>query len=118
MKKNKVKNKRKININAIKGMAIASLLVIGESMPAHASVVQISGMNDVATTLQNFVKYIGVFFMGAGALTAFYGAYKLFQSIKSQDSESRSSSIMEVACGVAAIAVGAAASTFSGYIHS
>lgn len=112
MKKNKIKTK----INSIKGLAIGTILVINGTVPVYASPITISGMDDVKTSMQNIIQYTGVFFMGAGAMTALYGAYKLFQSIKSQDSESRSSSIIEVAAGVASIVVGAAANTFAAHI--
>ena len=79
-------------------------------------VIEVEGMNNVATTLQNFIKYLGLFFIAAGVGTFAFGAYKLFQSIKNQDSESRSSAILEIAAGLGGIAVGAGCATFSSYI--
>lgn len=115
MKKNLLKNAKTFITSSMVG---ATLLMNG-SVPAYAAsmpVIQVDGMNNVASTLQNFVKYLGLFFVAAGVVTFAYGAYKLFQSIKSQDSESRSTAILEIASGLGAIAVGAGCSTFSGYI--
>lgn len=108
-----------INKKIVKSVAMVTTLIAGGSIPAYAGMktLQVSGMQNVASSLQNFIKYIGIFFIAAGAMTAFYGAYKLFQSIKSQDSESRSNSILEIASGLGAIAVGTGASVFSSYIR-
>ena len=103
--------------NFILSAAVGTTLVMSGSLPAYAvDELKLDGMDTVANSLKNFVKYLGLFFIAAGAVTAFYGAYKLFQSIKGQDSESRSTAILEIASGLGAIAVGAAASTFSNYI--
>lgn len=116
MKITKLKNK--LNEKIFKVVATGSLLATISSIPAYAdmSELQVNDMGTVATSLQNFVKYIGMFFIAAGAVTAFFGAYKLFQSIKSQDSESRSTAVLEIAAGLGAIAVGSGATIFSGYI--
>lgn len=95
-----------------------SLIMIG-SIPVYAAgmpVIEVDGMDNVAKTLQNFVKYLGLFFIAAGVVTFAYGAYKLFQSIKAQDSESRSTAILEIAAGLGAIAVGSGCTAFSSYI--
>ncbi|MBX4267190.1 hypothetical protein [Clostridium estertheticum] len=107
-----------INKKVVKSIVMVTTLIGSGSIPAHAAIneLKVDGMDNVASSLQNFIKYIGLFFVAAGAVTAFYGAYKLFQSIKSQDSESRSTSILEIASGLGAIAVGAGASVFSAYI--
>lgn len=115
----KIKLNEKITKAMAKPAIIAAALATGSSIPAYAESVkplEVDGMDGVATSLQNFIKYIGMFFIAAGAITAFYGAYKLFQSIKSQDSESRSTAILEIASGLGAIAVGAGANLFSEYI--
>lgn len=103
----------------VKATTITTTLIAGSSIQAYAGMeeLKIDGMDNVASSLQNFIKYIGLFFIAAGAVTAFYGAYKLFQSIKSQDSDSRSSAVLEIASGLGAIAVGTGASIFSAYIR-
>lgn len=108
-----------INKKTITSIAMVTTLIAGGSMPAYGAMktLKVDGMQNVASSLQNFIKYVGIFFIAAGAMTAFYGAYKLFQSIKSQDSESRSNSILEIASGLGAIAVGTGASIFSSYIR-
>jgi hypothetical protein len=119
-----LKSIKKTIVNTIKKVNVkATSLIIGlgitafNSIPAHAvGTLEISGMEGVASSMQNLIKYVGLFFLGGGAIAAFYGTYKLIQSVKSQDSESRSTAIIEVACGLGAVAVGAAASTFAGYI--
>lgn len=110
--------KENLEKTVVKSIIMSTTLVVGASAPAYAGMdtLQIDGMDNVATSLQNIIKYIGLFFVAAGAITAFYGAYKIFQSIKSQDSESRSTAILEFASGLGAIAVGAGAAVFSAYI--
>lgn len=116
----KIKLNEKITKSMAKPAIIAAALATGSSIPAYAeggmAELKVDGMDGVASSLQNFIKYIGMFFIAAGAITAFYGAYKLFQSIKSQDSESRSTAILEIASGLGAIAVGTGANIFSAYI--
>lgn len=115
----KIKLSEKITKSMVKPAIIATALATGSSIPAYAdgmSELKVEGMDGVANSLQNFIKYIGMFFIAAGAITAFYGAYKLFQSIKSQDSESRSTAILEIASGLGAIAVGTGANIFSAYV--
>ncbi|NFI55890.1 hypothetical protein FDA48_05790 [Clostridium botulinum] len=112
-----------MKINKIKTFLSSTImgatLIFAGGVPAYADmpVVKIDGMDNVASSLQNFVKYIGLFFIAAGVVTFFFGAYKLFQSVKSQDSESRSTAILEIASGLGAAAVGFGANMFSGYIH-
>lgn len=109
----------KIKENLLKTSVLATTLVMGSTMKVNAAMdeLKVDGMNNVANSLQNFIKYIGLFFIAAGAVTAFYGAYKLFQSIKSQDGDSRSTAVLEIASGLGCIAVGTGASVFSKYIR-
>lgn len=102
----------------INSLSLAAFTTITFPLCAYAEtpVIKIDGMNNVASTLQNFVKYLGMFFIAGGVVTFAFGAYKLFNSIKSQDSESRSTAILEIAAGLGAIAVGTGCATFSGYI--
>lgn len=114
MKRNLLKKAKSF----ITSSMVGATLMLGAT-PVYASgmpVIEVEGMDNVATTLQNFVKYLGLFFIAAGVGTFAFGAYKLFQSIKSQDSESRSTAILEIAAGLGAIAVGAGCATFSSYI--
>ncbi|WP_288326045.1 hypothetical protein [uncultured Clostridium sp.] len=104
----------------VQSIIIGASLVLAGNVPAHAAgmeALEIEGMDGVATSLQNFIKYLGLFFLAGGAVTAFFGAYKLFQSIKNQDGDSRNMAILELASGLGGIAIGFAGAKFSGYIH-
>ena len=115
----KEKLKEKIKVVYATGIGtIASTVALGSTKVKAISSLEIDGMDGVAGTLRNFIKYIGLFFVAAGAVTAFYGAYKLFQSIKAQDSESRSTAMLEIASGLGAVAVGTGAAIFSSYIQA
>lgn len=92
-----------------------ALLTSGK--PAYAmSPLSIDGMSDVAKSLQNFVGYGALLFIAGGVIGAMYGGYQFFQSLRTQDGESKNKSMLEVGAGLGSIAVGVAANVFKAYI--
>lgn len=118
MKINNIKKKIYSNIKRIYiKVSTAVILAVGLQKPVYAiTPLQIPGMSDVATSLQNIILAVGIFFIAAGAFGLMHGLHKVFQSMKEQNAEARTTSMLEAGAGLGSIVVGAAASYFKAYI--
>lgn len=109
----KIKNMKK-NLFKITS-SVSLILTIG--VPAHAmQPLTLPEMDNVATSMQNIIGYVAVFFLASGAFGAMHGGHKIFQSIKEQSGDSRTTSILETVAGLGSIVIGASAYIFKGYI--
>lgn len=96
---------------------LGSALFVG-SVPAHAAPgsLELTDMSNVVVSLQNIIGYAATIFIAGGAAAALWGGYTFFQGLRSQDGEAKHKATIEVAAGLGAVVVGAAASIFKGYI--
>jgi len=95
----------------------STALILTTGRPVYAMTpLTVPGMADVATSLQNIILAVGLGFVAAGAFGLMHGCHKVFQSIKEQNGESRTTSILEAVAGLGSIAIGAGAAVFKAYI--
>lgn len=107
---------KEMNKTLKKVLVGTSVLLTAGVEKATAAPLSLPGMNDVTSSLQNFIGYAATLFIAGGAAAALWGGYTFFQGIRSQDGEAKHKATLEIGAGLGAIAVGIAAATFKGYI--
>lgn len=116
-KKNKL-NKIFLNIKKMYVklyIAFMFAVTLGLQKPAYADIPTFTfpGASGMVSSLRNVIIVIGLFFIGAGLYGAMSGGHRIFQSLKEQNGDAKSTSIIEFIAGLGSLAIGSSAAYYA-----